>query len=567
MPILPNPDEIPRQRLQPSTGIVRVEAGQVGQAMQQAGYLVERTADRVQNFADQTAALHAQDALVALKRQKNQMTVGQDGYATLQNAAATQPGVFKKYQDRFDEAATGIAAGLSPMARQKFESAARGMKNEFEAGFLSHALREDLNHRGEVYKARIQVAAETMGINYNNPEALLREKTNIDRTVAQYVADNGIKDEAVIERMLQDARGTGHEQVVNAYINEGSANSANSYFEAVKDQMLPEKAQALRNMLKPEMANQVGRDISGKLFQMHMEGRPENEIFEEKLRLTEGKSIEAIRATDMLYDDRVRALDKDRSRQGGAILIRAWNGENVMSDPQLRQIDSTDPVFGAQLRSQIHTIQRREAAAAKGDASARMPDEISTANYGLLYDAIRNGDLVDDGEIAHQAALAGLNKSDMKSLLSLNKERGNKSASFKISTELINAGIPKSARGNKEKTDAYKGFVMRSLQDWKAQNPNKTPTPEEQRAIVNSASEEHIEVGRFWNSKSEAYQAEGKTTYPRAFGLKLPGYSEDEILEAYSAVQQARAAMDKNDRNYTDAELIEVWKMSKGQKR
>lgn len=560
MPVLPSADQLSRARLQPDTSIVRVNTGQVADAMQRAGFEVERVGRQVQQFADETASLHAQDALVELKRRKNQLTVGEGGYAGLQNAAATQPGVMKQYQERFDAAASEIQARLSPAARMKFSNAAKGLKNEFEAGFLTHAMREDLNHRGEVYKANVQVAAETMGINYKNPEALMRERTNIDRTVANYVAQNGIKDEAVIERMLQDARGSGHEQVINAYVADGLANEADTYFKAIKQEILPEKARAIQNMLKPEVAGQLGRDISDKLYNMHLAGASESDIFDEKLKLTEGKSMDVIRVTDALYNDRVQALDKDRAKQSGAILVSAWNGGNALNDPRLKEIDASDPVLGAQIRGQIYSIKKRAA------AGSAPPTVSSMAAYSALSDKVREGGM-DNDEIVHYGTLSGLKDATIKSLITMNNSRNDKAASARLNTNLVNAGIPKSARGDREKTDAYKGFVTMKLQEWKDANPGKVPTTEDQRAIISSAAVEHVEVNKYWFNKTvEAFRAEGKTTYPKYFGQLLSGYEDEDILRAYTEVQNARAKMTAKDRNYSDAELIEAWKAKEAQR-
>lgn len=566
MPVLPSADQINRIAVRPDTQVVRAELGAVPRAMQQSGFMVERAAKDVQRFMDETASLHAQDALVELKRRKNQLTVGEGGYATLQNAAATEPGVLQKYQESFDRETASLSEGLSPLAKQKFDAAARGVRTDFEAGFLTHAMREDLSHRGEVYKAQVAVAAETMGLNHNNPDALLRERTNIDRTVARYVAQNGIKDEALIERMLQDARGSGHEQVINAYITEGRANDADAYFKAIKQEILPEKARSIQNLLKPEVAGQLGREISDTLYSMHLEGKPESDIFSEKLKLTQGKSMDVIRMTDAIYEDRVRALAKDRARTSGQLLISAWNGGNALNDPRLREIDATDPILGAQIRDNIYSVRKRVAAGAAG----AQPTASSMASYLKLSDKIREGG-VDNDEIVHYGTVAGLKDTAIKSLIGMNNSRNDKAASAKIDTVLINAGMPKSARGNKERADAYKGFVAMKLQEWKASNPGRIPTPEEQRAIVSSASEEHTVVDKYWfvNSTAEAYALDNNAarSYPKAFGKLLDGFEDDDILRAYADVQDARSKMTSKDRNYSDAELIEAWKQREASKK
>lgn len=561
MATLPNPEELQRARLQPATGIVSYQDGQVGAALETAGRVMERTVERAQHFADQTAELHARDAMIQLKRQRNLLTVGDEGYARLQNGAATEPGVLDKYKQKYNTAAGGLAAKLSPIARQKFESMARADAMEYEADILRHMMREDLNHRGEVYNAQVNVISETMGLNYNNPDAILRERASLDRTVADYVAKQGVKDPALIERMLQDARGRGHQQVITAYLDNGQASNAEAYFNAIKQEMLPEQAKAVNNMLKPEIANAVGREVSDKLFQMHVAGESETAIFNEKLRLTEGRSHDVVRAIDSFYNDRVKALEADRIQASGNILLSVWNGEqgSGLRDPRLREIDRTDPILGAKLRGQIEAIQKRNAEPVGG--AVKQP--VDMALYGQLVDAVRDGKLTSAEEIAQFAP--HLPKSEIKSLMTLQGSLESAAGKARIPTALINAGTPKSAQSDKTRRDAYKGFVELKLQEWKDANPGKVPTLDEQKAIIASASEEHVEVSKYWfNRTVEAYRTEGRTTYPKAFGQLMQGYSADDILAAYSFAQQVRARLTKQDAPVTDAEAIEMWRLSVG---
>ena len=575
MPTLPSADQIRLNTPQAATGIVSVDATAVPNAMARTGQVVERTAERVQNYLDRTAEMHANDALVELKRRQNQLTVGENGYARLQNGAATEPGVYNKYTGMFDRESADLASKLSPQARRKFEAGAKQQRTQYEAGFLTHVMREDLNHRGEVYKANIAVAGETMGLNYNNPEAIIRERANIDKTVAKYVADNGIKDQAIIERMLQDARGIGHRSVIEAYVGNGQASDAEAYYKAFKQEMLPETAKAIQNMLKPEVANQIGRDLSDKLFQMHMEGKSEVEIFNEKLRMTEGRGREVIQATDALYADRVKAIEVDRAKIGGDLLVGAWNGSTSFNDPRLREIDATDPVLGAKLRQQIFSIQKRNAGAGGGPggaAAAKVPTQVAMAEYAELVEAIRTTDNPDDKALVTAAIVnsGSLTRGEVKQLLAMQsrvEQDADKAMSAasraRIPAALVNASMPKSA-DNMEKKTAYRGFVEQKLFEWKEANPGRIPDYKEQQAILASASEEHVVVGRVWNSEREAYRLDGGVkSYPRSFANMLPGRDDDDIVEAYAYVQNFKSKLPKGVPVPSDAEIIVRWERAR----
>lgn len=560
MATIPTADEIARARFQPSTSVAQYRAGIAESEMAQAGHVVERTVERVNNVLDQTTDTQARGALAELKRHQNQLTVGEDGYARLQNEAATAPGVVKKYDEMHKSAVESIGAKLNPMARQKFMSMAQRPAAAFQAGVLTHVMRQDLNSRGAVYQANVDVSAETAGINYNNPQILLEERTSLDKTVADYVSKNGIKDPALVERTLQEARGKFHQSVINAYVENDQVHNAQAYFEAVRQEMTPERAKAINNMMKPEIANQIGRNVSDKMFQMHVSGASESQILEEQLKLTEGKPKEALVVANQLYRARVNALDADRTKIGGSILLSAFNGGPGMTDSRLREIDMQDPQLGLQVRQKLMAIQKRQAADAAAGTAVNPARRTDMVVYGQLADRIREGGATDEDIIQFADRLKD---TDIKGLMNLRAQVNTQAGRQKINSALINAGMPKSANTPEEK-QAYKGFIESKLQEWKDSNPGKFLTPEDEKAIIRSASEEHVIVGRSWLSSllsatPKGFEVAGRPSYPKSFGIQMKGSSDDDILAAYAFTQQIRARRKKTDPNWTDAELIALW--------
>lgn len=565
MPRIPSPDQLTRGRFQPARGIVSVDATAQGRALQQAGQELQKVNDSVDTFLDQTAELHARDAAVQLKRKQNELTVGENGYAQLRNGAATEEGVLQKYRELHKQAEEQLAAGLNSRARAKFGRMAEEANVNFQAGVLTHIMKEDLNHRGEVYKAQVAVMGETMGLNYNNPDVIQREMAGIDATVADYIHKNGIKDPSLRERMLQDARGTGHQQVVNGYLEAGDAKAAETYFNSVRQEMTPEMAKSVHNMLKPQIANQVGREVASELFQMHVEGKSEGEIFERKLQLTDGKSQEVLSVADSLYNNQVKARNADRVNKSGDILLSFYNGEqgSGVGDPRLREIDAADPTFGVQIREKMDQITKRR----RLEADARSKGEPDTSpNVMALYADVAESIRAGNETPQSIAQYAGTFKdTDIKGLLKLQASTESAAGKYKIAPALINAGMPKSANSAERKA-AYKGFVEVKLQEWKDNNPGKTPTPAEERAIINSATEEHLDVDRFFfqHRPVEAFLAEGRRTYPKRLESMLPGREPEELVAAYAFLQNIRARMTKNDPQVSDAQILMLWQERQG---
>ena len=563
MPVLPTPDQIQRGTLRPDTRVVTADVSQVGRALQTVGGQVSQASEEVDRFMDETAELHARDAMTALKREQNQLTVGKDGYAQLRNGAATEDGVLQKYQQLHKDAVGRLSTGMNSRARGKFERMAKEAEGSFQAGLLTHMMREDLNHRGEVYKAQVAVAAETAGLNYNNPEALQREKANVDATVAEYIQKNGITNPELQERMLQDARGTMHQSVVNGYIEAGRAGEADAYFKANRQEFTPERAKSISNMLEPQMANAVGREVAAELFNMHVQGVSEGEIQNRKMQLTDGKSMQVLNAAEKFYNDQVKAREADRVKTSGEILLDAFNGVqgSGISDSRLRAIDAADPVFGVQIREKIEAIQKKRAGEGVEKQTTNM------ALYAELTDRIRNGESSSQEIIQYAGSLRD---ADVKALLNKQASFENAQARaadkeaaaadrYRIRANIINGAMPKSANSTDRKA-AFRGYVERALQDWKDANPGKVPTTQEERGIIASAVEEHIEVGFLgWTSEVEAYLAEEGRTYPAWLQQSLPNRSKDELIAAYSFIQNIRARWTKDDPPLSDAEIIKVW--------
>lgn len=557
MPTLPSADDIARKGFQPNTNVVSYDPNQPGAAMQQAGRVIENTAYRVDQWAHETAALHAQDALVQLKQAQNEMTVGPDGYAQLQNGDATKPGVMQKYQDKFKVKVGELGQQLGPLARGKFEQAAKRQQVDYEAGFLSHAMNEDLKHRGQVYKANIEVTANTIGANYNNPVTVKRELGNIDRTVAEYVFKNGITNPVERQKYLMDARTMAHQAVVEGYMQNDQPKAAEEYLATVKDDMSSDAWNHAQKTLKPQIATQEGRAIAESLFAMHLSGKSESDIFTEKLKATEGKSLDVMRVADAIYDDRVRAREKDRRVTQGSVVLEAKNIgiENALKSDTLKNLDSTDPVLATKIRNQLVALGEGQAGK-KGTTTTYAGMQL----YAELSQRIDESDVPPSPqEIASYMGI--LPEKQINSLMSKSASKGKAADRATIDPDLINMGMPKSAKDPQLKM-AFKGAVEKAKDEWKAANPGKTMTLEDKTNIVNSAGEEYVQVGAvmgYFNAKREAYNADPARSYPKAFGALMTGYKDKDILEAYAHVRKTRQTAPTRSSRFSDAELIYAW--------
>ncbi len=522
--------------------------------MQQAGNYVESTAWRVNHWVAETNELHAQDALLQLKRSSNDLVVGENGYARLKNGAATAPGVLQNYEQQFDGQVASIGEGLNPQARSMFERAAKNNKVAFSAGLLEHAMREDLSHRGEVFKATIETAADTIAQGYNNPITVRRELAGIDGAVASYIQKNGITDKALQQKLRTDAVSQGHLAVIDGYLQNDQPTIARDYLNEVKGDMSPDAVKRVNRALEPQIQTQEGRAIAEKLFNMHTSGKSESSIFEEKLRLTEGKNLDVMRIADSIYNARVRAREEDRRDKGGNVVLGGIQRPLAINlqSPEMKDLEANDPELAAKVRNQLIALSNGE-----GGKEGKKATHAGMQLYAELADRIDNSETPPTrGQVASYFGVLPLQQ--VNGLLSRLDGRGKAASNAKIDPDLVNLALPKSAKDTRAKM-AFRGFVESKLDEWKSQNPGRVPSLEDKQNIILSATEDHVNVGKIWNSTVEAYRAEQSQSYPKTFGQLMKGYEDDDILAAYAHAQRVRRSVP--GRRFTDAELIRAWEI------
>lgn len=556
MPVLPTAVDITRAPARPSSAVAQYNPGAVEEATARLGHTITRTADAVVDIQHRIARLHAQDALLELKRAHNELTYGENGYARLQNGAAAGPGVYKKYEDLHRAAASKFAEKLNPLARQYFEVEAKDLGDNFQAGFLRHAMSEEIKHRGAVFKSSIDVSAQTAALNYNNPEVLAREKTSRDKLLADYFAENipgnDEGDQKLRLSIMHSVHGEAHEAVVRAMLLNDKVQDAKEYLNANKDEMSSDRFQALQGAMKSTVEADEARDIAIEMYNMRVRGASELQIQQRKMELTRGKSPAMANYTENQYGDLVRAAEKDERQAMGSLLMEAANGGLSPKDPRLLDLRVKNPALALKVQNAMN-----KQAGGKGSGS-KLTD---MALYADIADKIRTGKAVDANDIYGYAG-GGLSNADAKKLVGMLEKRDTAAGKFKISSVLIKANKPKSASGNKERDAAYAGFVESQLAEWKEQNPGKIPTRKEQLEIVQSASEEYVGVdhGVLWrDTTEESYRMENfNNIYPKRYdkieGLKDLGPNQKVYI--YEAWKEEKGLPAEKRTYNSEAEFI-----------
>ena len=566
MPTIPDPASLSRLRFQPSEGVASYRGDQVGAATAQLGDVIGQGGGHVANMAmlqrDHIARNQAKDALLNLQLAKTELIFGDEGHKNDVGGAVLAPDYTKRRMEKFTSAGQTHGAALTPEARSYYDQGVKELQRNYHADLLQHQMGEMDKYEEQVYNNGITVNSILAAKNHTNP---LEVQNNVlaARTASAARSFRLKESGDVAEVRRRAAVGSVHSAVAEAFINADMPDEAAEYVKSVKDDLHPKQEEQLNNMIRPLSAYTKAAKFNQELLQMQVNGVSEPEILAKRRELTAGSGPEVDRHLDRMLRENEEAIKAQRTEEEGSILLRYWKGEagSGFNDPALRALDKVKPGRGAAVREQLEHVRR-----IKESKVESVTDYNSIRLYYELAARATTQDLTENEVMANAKTLGGGN---VKSLL-LAIVGGNVAArKAAIPPALIAAGMPASADTAEEKA-AARGFIYRKHNDWKDANPGKIATDEEMAAIVRSASEEHIKVGKYWlvNGTEAAYKtAEAQDTYPKTFEQLLPAASDEVRLKAFQYYRRVNSSRPKGAPPITEQEGIEAWLSTQNKKR
>jgi hypothetical protein len=525
MPTLPDPNAINRLSAQPLSGVATYQAGQTGAALAQLGGAVANQGNNLQYVVarqqDHLDKLKVQDALNKLSTHVNDATVGENGYKRVMNGDVLTPNYQKGYLSQFDTAASGVTANLTPEQKLVFDEHVKQQRVQFQAGLMQHAMGQTQSYEDQVYKDTLTTAQQAAATQWNDPKAVEAALVKANVNLATRLDRNGLRDPVIREAHLKETEGSVHTAVILAALNADNVGYAKSYFDANKDQMTPQQAKAVEGQIKPAADFARGRDIGLEAYKMQQSGKSgvDIEAFIASKADTPGVYSQA---QSVLGQFQQAAKADDANAKGSIIEKFSLAGANtaamnsILNSPEYRALTPeqrgvTAEYMRGQARAtgEFFRVQNDRAQAKKAD---------DPKVFAAFMDVMDSPDFTSMTRQQIYALSPTLGAPLVKQLLAEQKTRVAGVASAKIDTDLINASIPASAQGDKEKTQAYKGMVESRFQEWKETN-KQVPTLDQQKEILRSASEVYIEAGRFFGTNErEAFDlTEGRISYPKAF--------------------------------------------------
>lgn len=221
------------QRTAPQAGrpIASYQTGQVESAELEQGRMMIGIGDMMLKESDRLASVQAEEGLNKIKQARLDLQMGDNGFVKLRGADVTNRPILKEFPDQFQSQIDSIVNTLpNSLAKQKLTAAAKGEMLGFQSDLLRHSMVESDRHELAVSNATLTVAAQTAGMNWNDP-AKVQEQFDLGNGRIDAISRRLGHDPVETQMMKEKFAGSLHEGVLQAAIANKDIGAAEKYFE------------------------------------------------------------------------------------------------------------------------------------------------------------------------------------------------------------------------------------------------------------------------------------------------------------------------------------------------
>ena len=513
--------------------------GGAGQISKIAGQWVDIAAKQMERVDE----ARVQEKYTQLAKATNESVYGQGGVVSQQGSSAV--GVADKWTVDFDKSAEQLGTDLTPRQQQLFAKYSQGLKRGMYDSVLRHESNQVRAYQDDSYKNLLTTAMYTAGASY-------RDGTLINMQV-------GIAEEAMRKRpeylgasadvkanMEKNLRAGFHSAIVGRAIETGEVGYANEYFDSVKGEIPLGIRSKIEKELKP-----VTDFANGKALALEVEGK----IASGEMSVTEGeryiieksKTKDAAGVAQSVMREMQDAARRDADKVTGTLVeqfeMRPSHGSmnKIVGSKEFRNMEPES-------RGKLLKYMRSELEQADDRGRARRNEQYRQPEvYGKFMDTLNDPAFASMSREEIMAKRPELGPELTTRLLAEHKGMTTTAARFQIDKDLLTEAIPKELlkTDNKDKLNAFKGIVESELAQWKANNPGKVPSLDEQKRIAQSANAEFVVVDKtFWfDGSSKAYEFKPMPSDFRA---------------------EASKRMREKGMPVTESALMELWSKQKG---
>lgn len=250
-PLSPDAAALPGRQLQ-----------QAGSAMQQAGGQAAQLFNAAQEEAN---ILRVTDALNKTKERALSLTYDKNnGFTSQKGIAALERPNGKALADEYGELLSTDVSSISQTLgndaqRRMYQQQADGLVSSFKQQATVHEANEFRTYTASVYEGTITTAANTIGLQYNDPDAVDGAVARIKASVAALGRMNG-KSATWIEAQQRNVTSSAHSSALMAALEAGNVEYADGYMKKYKDQLEPNDLLRVQGVITKEMDTRAALD-------------------------------------------------------------------------------------------------------------------------------------------------------------------------------------------------------------------------------------------------------------------------------------------------------------------
>ena len=484
-----------------------------------------------------------QDKYTQLARAGNESIYGKDGVTTRLGANAV--GVADKWLMDFDKTAGSLTEDMTPRQKAMFSKYSSALRRGFHDNALRHETGQMRAYEDESYKNLIGTSMESAAANPRDG-LMIGMQTGIAIEAMRKRPEYSGASPEVKASMEQDLRAGFHASVIQRSIQLEDVAYANEYFDSVKGEIPLKIRSKIESELKP-----VTDFANGKALALEVEGK----IASGEMSVTEGeryiieksKTKDAAGVAQSVMREMQDAARRDADKVTGTLVeqfeMRPSHGSmnNIVGSKEFR-------AMAPESRGKLLKYMRSELEQADDRGRARRNEQYRQPEvYGKFMDTLNDPAFASMSREEIMAKRPELGPELTTRLLAEHKGMTTTAARFQIDKDLLTEAIPKELlkTDNKDKLNAFKGIVESELAQWKANNPGKVPSLDEQKRIAQSANAEFVVVDKtlWFDGSSKAYEFKPMPSDFRA---------------------EASKRMREKGMPVTESALMELWSKQKG---
>ena len=483
----------------------------------------------------------AQDALNQLEEKHLELTYGDDGYAKLQGKQVVDRGITKEYPEKIKQITEGLSAKISSQAgRAKFMSAAGRANIGFNRGVLTHSAGQIEKMQDDAFTGAVKNAQTLAAI--EGPHAAVSSILPVLETT---IVRRGLAPEAA-DALRKDVLGGAYAAGINGLLKSDRSVEAQAVLEDAKPWMTAAQIEHFGGVVKSKRDWEVGNDLAKEAEALRASGKTAKEV-ESWLADKTKNNKEAYAAAQTVWTQLQQATREAAQEQQGAFNKQFWlrptraTMTSIMSSTEFLSLPKS--AQGTITEHMVKGLEHEDAV-----ARARRSEAFSTPQaFSTFLNVMSSTDLARMPEDGIWGLAPVIGPQNVMRILAEQKSQLSGTARFHIDPKIVQDAMPPgivTGPANKDKRDAFNGIIAVELRDWKTNNPGKTPTEQEQSAIIRRASQEYTINRKYWfDTTVKAYEL-----------LPMPAEFE----------AQATAALRARRRPVTPEALREAWAQQPG---